>query len=155
MEMDTRIQLIAILATVGLLFTVLELVRRRRLMERYAILWVFSAVVLVVLAVWNNLLEELSRQVGIATPANALFVVALAVVAVLLLHFSLAVSRLAEQSKILAQQLALAQERVSVLERARRADRGDAPAVAKVDAEAGGNGRPADARTAAPTDPAA
>ena len=104
--MDSRIQGIAIVVTAFLLVLVFELVRRRRLMERYALLWLLSAVVLLVLAAWTGLLESLAGWVGIATPSNALFVVGFAFVLALLLNFSLAVSRLSDETKILAQEVA-------------------------------------------------
>jgi hypothetical protein len=110
--MDNRIQLVAIAGAALLLFVVLELVRRRRLRERYALLWLFSAVVLLALAAWRNALERLADAVGIAYPPNALFFVAFAFVLLLLLHFSAAVSRLADQSKVLAQRMALLEERL-------------------------------------------
>lgn len=104
--MDSRIQAIAVVVTALLLFLVFELVRRRRLLERYALLWLLSAVVLLVLASWSGLLAKVASLVGIATPSNALFVVGFAFVLTLLLHFSLAVSRLTDETKILAQQVA-------------------------------------------------
>ena len=105
--MDPKLQLIAILGAAGLLLLILELVRRRALLERYALLWLFSAVVLLVLAGWEGLLDRVSAALGIADPPNALFFLAFAAILVLLLHFSVAVSRLADQSKVLAQRLAL------------------------------------------------
>jgi hypothetical protein len=108
---EIRIQIVSVVAAGGLLLVVLEAVRRRRLLERYALLWLFSAVVLLVLAVWRNLLEVLAHAVGIASPPNALFFVAFGFVLVLLLHFSLAVSRLTDQTKVLAQRLALLEQR--------------------------------------------
>lgn len=109
--METRIQILAVVAS-GLLFlVVLELVRRRRLLERYALLWLLSAWVLLALAVWKGLLSELAKIVGIIYPPNALFLIAFGFVLVLLLHFSLAVSRLTDQTKVLAQRLAILEER--------------------------------------------
>ena len=84
--------------------------RRRRFLERYALLWLFSAVVLLGLAIWSGLLEKLADAVGIAYPPNALFLIAFGFVLVLLLHFSLAVSQLSDQTKVLAQRLALLEE---------------------------------------------
>jgi len=110
--MDTKLQVLAIVGSAGLLLVILELVRQRRLLERYALLWLFSAVVLLALAVWRDFLETISDTVGIATPSNALFVIAFGFVLVLLLHFSIAVSRLADQSKVLAQRVALLEERL-------------------------------------------
>lgn len=115
--MDTRIQLVAIVGAVFLLVLVLELVRRRRLLERYALLWLLSAMVLLGLALWRGALVELAQAVGIAYPPNALFFVAFAFVLVLLLHFSVAVSRLGDQSKVLAQRVALLEERLHRSER--------------------------------------
>jgi hypothetical protein len=119
--MDTRIQIVAIVGAALLLVTVLEMVRRRRLQERYALLWMGSAAVLLVLAVWRNALAEVAQLMGIAYPPNALFFVAFAFILLLLLHFSAAVSRLGDQSKILAQRLALLEERVSAAESPRLA----------------------------------
>ena len=58
------------------------------------------------LSVWNDLLAEVADGVGIRTPANALFAVAFGFVLVLLLSFSVVISRLSRENKILAQELA-------------------------------------------------
>jgi hypothetical protein len=108
---EVRIQIVAIVASAAILVVILELVRRRRLLERYAILWLFSAVVLLALAIWKGLLADLARAIGIVYPPNALFLIAFGFVLILLLHFSLAVSRLSDQTKVLAQRLALLEKR--------------------------------------------
>jgi hypothetical protein len=118
---ETRIQLVAVVATGGMFFLVFELVRRRRLMERYALLWLFSTAVLLGLAVWKNLLQEVASAVGIYYAPSALFVIAFGFVLAMLLHFSLVISRLADQSKVLAQRVGALQQRVAELE-AERAD---------------------------------
>ena len=62
-EMDvSRLQLLAVLVTAGLFVLVFELVRRRRLLERYALLWLFSSAVLLGLSIWRGLLEELATR---------------------------------------------------------------------------------------------
>lgn len=114
--MEARIQLLAIAASGILLLIVLELVRRRRLMERYALLWLLSGVVLLVLATFRGLLEDAARVIGVEYPPSALFFIAFAFVLLLLLHFSVAVSRLADQSKVLAQRLAILEKRVREVE---------------------------------------
>ena len=117
--MDTsRIQILIICVAALLLIGVLELVRRRRLLERYALLWLLSSVVLLGLAIWRGALDKIAESVGVAYPPNALFIVAFGFVLWMLLHFSVAVSRLSDQSKILAQRIALLEERM------RRAEQG-------------------------------
>ena len=114
--MELRVQIVAIIGSLALLVGVLELVRRRRLLERYAILWLLSGLVLLGLAVWKGLLEKVASAVGVYYAPSAFFVIAFGFILVLLLHFSVAVSRLAEQSKLLAQRLAPLEERERRLE---------------------------------------
>ena len=111
----SRLQILAIIVTAGLFILVFELVRQRRLLERYALLWLFSSAVLLALSVWRGALEELASAVGIFYAPSALFAVAFGFVLVLLLHFSLVISRLAEQTKVLAQRIGLLQHEVDEL----------------------------------------
>lgn len=120
--MREHLQVVAIIASTLLLVGVFELVRRRRLMERYAILWLASAAGLLALAVWGGLLEIVADLIGVYYPPSALFVIAFAFVLLLLLHFSVTVSRLADQTKVLAQRLALLEARLPNEERAVDAD---------------------------------
>jgi hypothetical protein len=109
---DSRIQLLTVVVAGALLIGVLELVRRRRLLERYALVWLFSSLVLLALAVWRGALDRIAEQIGVSYPPNALFIVAFGFVLWMLLHFSVAVSRLSDQSKVLAQRIALLEERM-------------------------------------------
>ena len=102
-EVSYRAQIVAVVGTVLFLALVIELVRRRKLVERYALLWMLIAIFAVVLAVWNDALNWLTEQAGIASPTNALFAFGLAGIIGLLLNFSAAISRLSEETKILAQ----------------------------------------------------
>ena len=99
-------QRIAVVVTLIFLVLVIELVRRRRLVERYALLWITAAMVLVVLAVWDGALDALANALGILSPPNALFLIGLGALFFLALHFSVAFSRLSEETKVLAQEVA-------------------------------------------------
>src|SRR4051794_3856572 len=100
----------------GVFVLVLELVRRRRLMERYALLWLFASTVLLALAVFKDGLMWFARTVGVAYAPSALFAATLGFVVLLLLHFSLVISRLADQNKLLAQRVGALTERLDRLE---------------------------------------
>ena len=135
--METRIQIVAVLVTGGLFIFVLELVRRRHLMERYALLWLFSAAILLVLAAWKGLLERMSSTIGIVYAPSALFVIAFGFVLVLLLHFSLVISRLSDQNKVLAQRLGLLERKLTeAMEAGDRAEQTGARELAGVGATA-------------------
>ncbi|MBJ7457909.1 MAG: DUF2304 domain-containing protein [Thermoleophilaceae bacterium] len=114
--LSNRLQLVAILVTAGLVVLVFELIRRRRLMERYSLLWLFAAIVLLILAIFDGLLASFASGVGIATPSNALFAAAIGFLVLLVLHFSTSISRLTDESKVLAQRVALAEERLHRLD---------------------------------------
>jgi hypothetical protein len=94
-------------------------------MERYALLWLLSAVVLLALAIWRDALAKISHAIGVIYPPNALFFIAIGFILLLLLHFSSAVSRLSDQSETLAQRQALLDERLHRHERLN----GDSPGL--------------------------
>jgi hypothetical protein len=125
--MELRIQIVAIAVTAALFLGVLELVRRRRLMERYALLWLGSSAILLALSIWKGLLEQIATAIGIFYAPSALFVIAFGFILILLLHFSLVISRLADQTKVLAQRMGMLQQE---LEQARGAA---APAPQELD----------------------
>jgi hypothetical protein len=108
--LSQRLEVIILAVVVS--FVIFELVRRNRLMERYAILWLVAGVTVLVLALWKGLLTTLAHAVGIYYPPSALFAVAFLFVLVMLVHFSTTVSRLSDQNTILAQRLALLQQRL-------------------------------------------
>lgn len=113
--MPTNVQILAIGGSLVLLLIVLELVRRRRLFERYALLWLLSAFVLLGLSVWGGLLEAVADTLGVDYPPSALFLIAFGFILLLLLHFSVVISRLSDQTKVLAQRLSLAEQRIDAL----------------------------------------
>ena len=105
-----RVQWVSVLGSAALLLIVLELVRSRRLQERYSLLWIFTAAVLLLLSCWRGLLDRFAFVVGIHYPPSALFLVGLGFFLVILLHFSVVHSGLAEQVKELGQRLAMMEE---------------------------------------------
>jgi hypothetical protein len=105
-----RIEVIAVALVVC--FLIFELIRRKRLMERYAILWLVAGVTVLLLSFWQGLLTSVARGLGISYTPSALFAVAFLFVLVMLVHFSMTVSRLSDQNTVLAQRVALLQERL-------------------------------------------
>jgi hypothetical protein len=107
-----RVSIFAAIASILLLLVVLELIRSRRLQERYALLWVMTAVVLLVFALWRDGLNVLASTVGIAYPPSALFMLAAVFILIVLLHYSTAISELAERNLMLAQRIALLEQKL-------------------------------------------
>ena len=127
--MPDRTMIVGAAGSLGALLLVLELVRRRHLREEYALLWLATGVVLLLLSLSRPLLDSLAALTGIFYPPSALFLVALLFVLTILLHFSVILTRLSQQNRELAQQLALLrhdlERAVSVDEGAQNNDQGD------------------------------
>ena len=108
-----RISIVAGFAAAALLLLVFELVRTRRLRERYALLWLATGVVLVGLSAWRGGLNTIARWFGVSTyPPAVLFAVGLLFVILVLLHYSTVISKLSDQNTTLAQRLALLEARL-------------------------------------------
>jgi hypothetical protein len=100
-------------ASVVLVLVVLELIRKRRLRERYALLWLATGVVLFVLSLWRSGLNTIAGWLGVkGYPPAVLFAVATLFILLVLLDYSTVISKLADQNTILAQRLALLEEKL-------------------------------------------
>ena len=109
-----KVSIVATLASLLLILVVFELIRSRRLRERYALLWLATGVVLLVLSAWRGGLNTIARWLGVTGyPPAVLFAVGLLFVVLVLLHYSTVISKLADQNVILAQKLALLERRVA------------------------------------------
>ena len=110
------VSIAAAIASLGLLIAVLELVRRRRLREKYALLWILTAIVLLVLSVWRGAVTSIATALGVSYGPTVLFAVGALFVLVVLLHYSTVISALTDRTVALSQQLAILEERLRRLE---------------------------------------
>ena len=112
-----RASLAGVIASVLLLLIVLELVRGRRLKERYALLWLATGGVLLVLSAWRGALNTIAGWVGVQTyPPAVLFAVATLFILLVLLHYSIVLSKLTDENVELAQRIALLEARMEQAE---------------------------------------
>jgi hypothetical protein len=107
------VTILAAIAAFVLIVVVLELIRSRRLRERYAMLWLLTGIVLFALSLWRNGLNTMAGWLGVETyPPAILGAVGALFILVVLLHYSTVISRLSDQNVILAQRLALLEQRL-------------------------------------------
>lgn len=108
MDIQTfRIQVLSVIGSVLLLVLIVELLRKRKLREEYALLWLLGGVAVLVLSIGRDLLTTLSFAIGIAYPPAALFLVLIIGAYLMLLHFSLVFSTMSAKLKAMAQEIAL------------------------------------------------
>lgn len=112
-----RVSIAAAIASLLLILVVLELIRGRRLKERYALLWLATGVVLLVLSLWRDGLDTFAGWLGVQSyPPAILFAAAILFVIVVLLHYSTVLSRLSDDNVRLAQEVGLLRELVRRLQ---------------------------------------
>jgi hypothetical protein len=102
-----RVTLFSICSSAGFLLYILEMVRRRKLREEYSILWLFGSTVILVLSLKQDWLIVLAHSAGIVYPPSFLFLVGILFILLILIHFSIAISKLHQMNKKMAQEIAL------------------------------------------------
>src|SRR5262245_20321054 len=108
------VSILGAIAWLALIVVVLELIRSRKLRERYALLWLLTGIVLVVLSLWRGGLNTIAGWLGVRSyPPAVLFAVGILFILAVLLHYSTVISRLTDQNVILAQRLALLEDELS------------------------------------------
>lgn len=108
----SRIQILAIIGSILFLVAIVELVRKRKIKEEYGILWIFFAVAFLVISLWRQGLEVLSRLLGIFYAPAAFLLI--------LIQFSLVISRLSENCKTLNQQIGILRLELKELQEKKR-----------------------------------
>ena len=116
------VSILATVASVVLLIAVLELVRRRRLREKYALLWILTAIVLLVLSVWRGAVSSIASALGVSYGPTVLFAVGALFVLVVLLHYSTVISALTDRTVSLAQRIAILEQRLGEIESSSEGD---------------------------------
>ncbi len=112
-----RIQIISIIGSLIFTFFILELIRRKKLKEAYALIWVIMGLFFFILACWVEGLGFVSKQIGIVYAPATLFLVLLVTVILILIQFSVIMSSQVDKIKSLSQELALLKEKISKLDK--------------------------------------
>jgi hypothetical protein len=107
-----RVSVVAAIASAVLLLVILELIRRRRLREKYAILWILTATVLLAMSLWRGGVDTIAGFARVSYAPAVLFALGALFVLALLLHYSTVISKLADQNTLLAQKIALLEARL-------------------------------------------
>ena len=107
-----RIQIITIIISLCFLFYIARLIIKGKLREEYAIVWISCTVILLIFSFWRNGLAVVSRLFGVYEPPNLVFTACVFTIFIYLLHLSVVASKLHQQNKQLAQELALLKDEI-------------------------------------------
>lgn len=100
-------QVLSIIASVAIILLLIELVKTRRLEEKYSLLWFGISFVFLLFSLWRQLLDYLASLIGVDYPPAAIFLIMIISAYLLLLHFSVVISRLTKKNKDLSQEIGL------------------------------------------------
>ncbi|MBI5376442.1 MAG: DUF2304 domain-containing protein [Candidatus Schekmanbacteria bacterium] len=100
-------KIFALVVSVLILIVIVELVRRRRLREEYSFLWIITGITLIILSLWYRLLVFITHAIGAVLPTSTLFLFGLLFLVMISLHFSVKISKLTDQLKDVAQEVAI------------------------------------------------
>lgn len=102
-RLDVFILVVALVNVV----VMLELVRRRQLREKYALLWLSVGFGGIVLGLGRNVVDRVATALGVSYGPSMVFLLAILFLLLVCMHLSWEVSRLEERTRILAEELAL------------------------------------------------
>jgi hypothetical protein len=105
--MPIRNRIVALVISIGLLFLIIELVRRRKLREEYSWLWLLTVSTILLLTVWFDLLRWITFMIGAIIPSSTIFMLAFLFLIMISLHFSVVISKLTNRNIELAQRYAI------------------------------------------------
>lgn len=112
--------LVALVGSVLVLLGIIELLRRRQLGEKYAVLWLVVGVLLLVFTAFPGLTTSVARGLGVAVPTNLMFFVGILFLVGVVLHLSWEVSRLENETRKLAEDQAILRLEVEQLQKDKR-----------------------------------
>ena len=118
-------RLVSLLVSGSILAFVIWLIRAGRLREKYALLWLFTAFVIIVLAASRRVLEATAFAVGIYYPPSLLFLLGLLFLLLVNIGYAVSLSRLSEGNHKLAQEVALMKKAIEEMKE--KQDGGEKP----------------------------
>ncbi|MFW0184348.1 DUF2304 domain-containing protein [Rothia sp. CCM 9418] len=86
---------------------VITQVRNQKMKEKYAALWLVISAVIIVLALFPDVLLRLAEFTGVVVPVNLLFLLAIMMLIAVCLHLSFEVSKLSDETRTLAEEIAI------------------------------------------------
>jgi hypothetical protein len=92
---------------IALVAFLVVLLRTRRLREKYAFLWIAVSLAVCLLGAFPDVAGHLARLVGVQTPSNLVFALALVVLLLVCVQLSTEVTSLEEETRTLVEEVAL------------------------------------------------
>lgn len=113
--MSTRAHVFVVIVTLFVVAFVIYLVRKRGMKSKYSLLWILISITLLGIVTFPNLYDQVSESLGIQYPPATILFISVAILFMVVVHFSWELSRLEERSRVLAEELALLRRQVEAI----------------------------------------
>jgi hypothetical protein len=107
------IQILSITFSLVLLILIFWLIRKKKIREEYAILWIAIFLIFLLLSVFRGLIDKISSLLGIQYQPASLFLILIGSLFLLTFHFSLVISDMKKKINALAMTLAIMEQKLT------------------------------------------
>jgi len=111
-----RIQLLLIVLSIIFIIFIFELNRNRKLSVQYSIIWFFAGLLLLIFSIFRHLFEKIAYFLGIHYAPSLIFPIVIFVILIIGIHFSIIISKLSYENKILTQELGILKNKIEEIE---------------------------------------
>lgn len=119
------VHLISLISALVTIAALVEMLRRRQIRQRYALLWVVVGVLVAVVAISPSLFNAAAHGLGVKNPPDLLAVLAALFLLLVTVHMSWELGRLEDRTRVLAEEVALLRSDLAELQE--RAGRPEVP----------------------------
>lgn len=107
---------VAFILSVVILLLVFDMLRRKKIREKYAVLWLLVGVAMLALAAFPRLLEVVAAALNVQVPSNLLFAMSIILALGVCLHLSWEISMVEDETRVLAEETAILRVQIEKLE---------------------------------------
>lgn len=112
-----NLQIMLIILNLGLLFFLINNIRKYKLELRYTLLWILLNLISLIVAIFPKILFIIANNIFIETPVNALYLITFILIFVIMYNFTVNISKLFNQNKKLTQEIGLLKEEIKELKK--------------------------------------
>ncbi|GAB4036555.1 DUF2304 domain-containing protein [Spirosoma jeollabukense] len=112
-SLSITIQIIGLIVAFVFMFMLFRLIVKGRLREEYSIIWIVCTIILIIFSIWRRGLEQISLLLGVYYPPSLIFIAAIFAIIAFLVHLSVVNSKLQNQIKTLAQEIAYLKQQMA------------------------------------------
>lgn len=105
--LDSKLQIILFIASAGGLCTAIHLIKRHILLLKYAFIWMAAGISSLIMAIFPQLMADISCLLGIQAPSNALYLLGFCFVLAVLFNLTVIASKNSQRVMRLTQELAI------------------------------------------------